>query len=145
MTAHHLDIPTTHQESSEWKPITTKSNPIQQKSRYKYQKPVSSHRKYKYKRDIDPNDNIADKNDSNTLKISNRMRRQFPFTGGGGGPTATEEPIIEEEDLFDLEFDVRNLKFASRQSQLFFSVRNFYVLTYLRFALYIPDFDPESG
>jgi hypothetical protein len=73
------------------------------------------------------------------------MRRQFPFTGGGGGPTATEEPIIEEEDLFDLEFDVRNLKFASRQSQLFFSVRNFYVLTYLRFALYIPDFDPESG
>ena len=66
MTAHHLDIPTTNQDSSEWKPITTKSKPIKQKSRYKYQKPVSSHRKYKYKRDIDPNDNIADIYDSNT-------------------------------------------------------------------------------
>ena len=35
------------------------------------------------------------------------MKRQFNQTGGGG-PGATEEPILEEEDLFDLEFDVRN-------------------------------------
>ena len=42
------------------------------------------------------------------------MKRQFPGPGGGGGePAATEEPIIEEEDLFDLEFDVRNLKMGT--------------------------------
>ena len=74
MTTHHLDIPTTRQDSSEWKPITTKSNPIQQKSRYKYHKPRSSLRNYKYKRDIDPNDNIADIYDSNTREQGNLLK-----------------------------------------------------------------------
>ena len=104
LTTHYLDIPTTHQDISEWKPITTKPNQIQEKSRYEYHKPISSRRNYKYKRDIDPNDNIADIYDSKT----NRMKRQFPTPPAGGGPAATEEPILEEEDLFDLVFDVRN-------------------------------------
>ena len=67
MTTHHLDIPTKHQVSTEWKPITTKSNPIQQKSRYEYHN-------YKYKRDIDPNDNIADIYDSNTREQGNLLK-----------------------------------------------------------------------
>ena len=113
MTTHHVDIPTTHQASSEWKPITTKSNPIQQKNRYEYHKLRSSQKNYKYKRDIDPNYSIVDIYDSSTITKSNRMKRQFPGPTGGGGPAPTEEPIIEEEDLFDLEFDVRNLKMGT--------------------------------
>ena len=104
LTKHNLDIPTKHQDSSEWRPITTATKPSQQKSRYEYYQPRSSRRNYKYKRDIDPNDNIADIYDSKT----NRMKRQFPTPPAGGGPAATEEPILEEEDLFDLVFDVRN-------------------------------------
>ena len=74
MTTHHLDTPTTHQDRSDWKPITTKSNPIPQKSRYEYHKPRSSSRNYKYKRDIDPNDNIADIYDSNTREQGNLLK-----------------------------------------------------------------------
>ena len=74
MTTHHLDIPTTHQASSEWKPITTKSNPIQQKNRYEYHKLRSSQRNYKYKRDIDPNDNVAEIYDSNTREQGNLLK-----------------------------------------------------------------------
>ena len=109
LTTHYLDIPTTHQDISEWKPITRKSTPIQQKSRYKHHKSRSSRKNYKYKRDIDPNDNIADIYDSSTMTPLNRRKRQFsPPAPPGGGPAATEEPILEEEDLFDLVFDVRN-------------------------------------
>ena len=71
---NNLEFPNTHQDSSEWKPITTKSNPIQQKSRYEYHKPRSSRRNYKYKRYIDPNDNIADIYDSNTREQGNLLK-----------------------------------------------------------------------
>ena len=101
---HNLDFPNTHQDRSEWNPITTATKPSQRKSRYEYYQQRSSRRNYKYKRDIDPNDNIADIYDSKT----NRMKRQFPTPPAGGGPAATEEPILEEEDLFDLVFDVSN-------------------------------------
>ena len=100
-----LEFPNTHQDSSEWKPITTKTNPSQKKSRHEYYQPS---RNYKYKRDIDPNYSIVDIYDSSTMTKLNRMKRQFSTPAPGGGPGATEEPILEEEDLFDLEFDVRN-------------------------------------
>jgi hypothetical protein len=74
LTTYHLDIPTTHQDSIEWKPIATKSNTSQQKSRYEYPKPRSSRRNYKYKRDIDPNDTIADIYDSNTREQGNLLK-----------------------------------------------------------------------
>ena len=105
---NNLEFPNTHQDSSEWKPITTKSNPSQKKSRHEYYRPRSSRRNYKYKRDIDPNDSIVDIYDSSSITKLNRMKRQFPGPTGGGGPAPTEEPILEEEDLFDLVFDVRN-------------------------------------
>ena len=106
---HNLDFPNTHQDRSEWNPITTATKPSQRKSRYEYYQQRSSRRNYKYKRDIDPNDNIADIYDSSTMTPLNRMKRQFsPPAPAGGGPAATEEPILEEEDLFDLVFDVRN-------------------------------------
>ena len=89
-------------------PITTATKPSQQKSRHEYYQPRSSRRNYKYKREIDKHYSIADIYDSSTITKSNRMKRQFPGPGGGGVPGATEEPILEEEDLFDLEFDVRN-------------------------------------
>ena len=74
LTTHYLDIPTTHQDISEWKPITTKPNQIQEKSRYEYHKPISSRRNYKYKRDIDPHDNIANIYDSNTRDQGNLLK-----------------------------------------------------------------------
>ena len=102
---NNLEFPNTHQDSSEWKPITTKTNPSQKKSRHEYYQPS---RNYKYKRDIDPNYSIVDIYDSSTMTKLSRMKRQFSTPAPGGGPGATEEPILEEEDLFDLEFDVRN-------------------------------------